>query len=119
MDETINRGPQTIFHGKLVTRTYCGEAGDHAAPNVLSQRDLGLRPDLWTKTDTRVCFCRLSLSANERAMFPEFKSQGIPGFTKIDIMIKKMIKWVAFTNFFQNQSTNCPVNGPDHLGVII
>ena len=49
--ETINRGPMTIFQGKLLTRTYCDEAGDYAAPN-LSPRNLVFRPDLRTKTVT-------------------------------------------------------------------
>ena len=40
----------TIFQDKLVTRTYCDEAGDYAVPNVLNPRDLVFRPDLRTKT---------------------------------------------------------------------
>ena len=42
----------TIFQDKLLTRTYCDEAGDYAVPNVLSQRDLVFRPDLRTKNCT-------------------------------------------------------------------
>ena len=34
---------------KLLTRTYCDEAGDYAVPNVLSPRDLVFRPDFLTK----------------------------------------------------------------------
>ena len=46
-DETLNRGFLTIFLGdKLLTRTYCDEAGDYVAPNVLSPRDLVFRPDI-------------------------------------------------------------------------
>ena len=52
LDETLNRGPMTIFLDKLLTRTYCDEAGDFVVPNVLSPRDLVFRPDLsdinWT-----------------------------------------------------------------------
>ena len=45
-DETLNRGPMTIFQDNLLTRTYCGEAGDYVVPNVLSPRDLVFRPDI-------------------------------------------------------------------------
>ena len=34
---------------KLLTRSYCGEAGDYAVPNVLYPRDLVFGPDLRTK----------------------------------------------------------------------
>ena len=44
-DETLNRGPMTIFHDKLLTRTDYDEAGDYVVPYVLSPRDLVLRPD--------------------------------------------------------------------------
>ena len=42
----------TVFQKKkkLLTRTYCDEAGYFAVPNVLSPRDLVLRPDYRTKT---------------------------------------------------------------------
>ena len=43
-DETLNRGPMTIFQDKLLTRTDCDEAGDYVVPNVLSPRDLVFRP---------------------------------------------------------------------------
>ena len=36
LDETLNRGPMTVFQDKLLTRTYCDEAGDYAVPNVSS-----------------------------------------------------------------------------------
>ena len=48
-DETLNRGLMTIFQDKLLTRTYCDEAGDYVVPNVLSPRDLVLRPDIRNK----------------------------------------------------------------------
>ena len=54
LGETLNRGswPMTVFRDKLLTRTYCEEAGDYAVPNMLSQRDLVFRPVLsdinWT-----------------------------------------------------------------------
>ena len=35
-NESLSRDPMTIFQDKLLTRTYCDEAGDHAVPNVLS-----------------------------------------------------------------------------------
>ena len=44
-DETLNRGPMTIFQDKLLTKTYCDEAGDNVMPIVLSPRDLIFRPD--------------------------------------------------------------------------
>ena len=31
-DETLNRGPMTIFKDKLLTMTYCDEAEDYAVP---------------------------------------------------------------------------------------
>ena len=45
-DETLNRGPITVFQDKLLTRTYCDEAGDYAVSNVLSPRDLVFRPNI-------------------------------------------------------------------------
>ena len=39
-------------HDKLLTRTYCEEAGDYAVPNVLSPRDPVSRPDLSDKNCT-------------------------------------------------------------------
>ena len=39
-DETLNRGPMTIFQDKLLTRTDSDEAGDYVVPNVLSPIDL-------------------------------------------------------------------------------
>ena len=45
LDETLNRGPMTIFQDKMLTRSYCDEAGDYAVPNVLSPRDLVFRPE--------------------------------------------------------------------------
>ena len=45
-DETLNRGPMTIFQDKLLTRTDCDEARDYVVPNVLSTKDLVFRPDL-------------------------------------------------------------------------
>ena len=48
-DETLNRGPMTIFQAKLLTRTYCDEAGDYVVSNVLSPRDLVFRPDIGHK----------------------------------------------------------------------
>ena len=33
-DETINRGPLTIFQDKELTRTYCKKAEDYAVPNM-------------------------------------------------------------------------------------
>ena len=45
-DETLNRGPMTIFQDKLLTWTDCDEAGDYVVPNVLSPRDLVFRPDI-------------------------------------------------------------------------
>ena len=44
-DETLNRGPMTIFQDKLLTRTDCDEAGNYVVPNVLSPWDLVFRPD--------------------------------------------------------------------------
>ena len=47
--KSFTRGPMTIFQDKLLTRTYCGEAGDYDVPNMLSPRDgpdLVFRPDL-------------------------------------------------------------------------
>ena len=49
-DETLNRGPMTIFQDKLLTRTDCDEAGDYVVPNVLSPRDLVFRPAIGPKT---------------------------------------------------------------------
>ena len=40
----------TIFHDKLLTKTYRDEGADYAVPNVLSSRDLVFRPDFQTKT---------------------------------------------------------------------
>ena len=48
-DETLNRGPMTIFQDKLLTWTDCDEAGDYVVPNVLSPRDLVFRPDIGHK----------------------------------------------------------------------
>ena len=48
-DETLNRGPMTVFQDKLLTRTDCDEAGDYVVPNVLSPRDLVFRPDIGHK----------------------------------------------------------------------
>ena len=48
-DETLNRGPMTIFQDKLLTITDCDEAGDYVVPNVLSPRDLVFRPDIGHK----------------------------------------------------------------------
>ena len=45
-DETLNRGPMTIFQDKRLPRTDCDEAGDCVVPNVLSQSDLVFRPDV-------------------------------------------------------------------------
>ena len=45
----VNQGLRdaTIFQDKLLTRTYCDEAGDYAVPNdECSPRDLVFRPDL-------------------------------------------------------------------------
>ena len=39
-DETLYRGPLAIFQDKLLTSTYCDEAGEYVAPNVLCPRDL-------------------------------------------------------------------------------
>ena len=47
--ETFNRGPMTIFHDKLLTRTDCDEAGDYVVPNVLSPMDLVFRRDIGHK----------------------------------------------------------------------
>ena len=39
----------TILQDKLLTRIYCDQAGDNAVPNVLSPKDLVVRPDRnWT-----------------------------------------------------------------------
>ena len=44
---SLNRGPLTIFQDKLLTRTYCDEAGGYyAVSNVLSPRNLVFRDDL-------------------------------------------------------------------------
>ena len=47
-DETLNRGPMIIFQDKLLTKTYCDEAGDYA----VSKDPLIFSPDLsdinWT-----------------------------------------------------------------------
>ena len=51
-DETLNRGPMTIFKDKRLTRTDCDEAGDYVVPNVLSPRDLVFRPDIGQKNCT-------------------------------------------------------------------
>ena len=48
-DETLNRGPMTIFLDKLLTRTDCDEPGDYVVPNVLSPMDLVFRPDIGHK----------------------------------------------------------------------
>ena len=47
-DATLNRSQMTIFQDKLLTSTYCDEAGDYAASNVLSPRELHVvfKPDL-------------------------------------------------------------------------
>ena len=37
-DETLNRGPMTIF--KLLTRIYCDDNGDHAVPYNFKSLDL-------------------------------------------------------------------------------
>ena len=50
MDETINRGPVTIFPDKPVARTDCNEAGDYAVHNVFSPTVLVSRPNLKAKT---------------------------------------------------------------------
>ena len=47
--ETLNRGHMTFFNDKLLTRTYCDEAGDYAVPNVLSPRGLVFKPDIGYK----------------------------------------------------------------------
>ena len=52
LNETLNRGPMTIFQDKLPTRTHCGEARDYAVPNVFSPKDLVFRPDLSDKKTT-------------------------------------------------------------------
>ena len=44
-DETTNRGSLTIFQDKLLTRTYCGEDVDYTLSNLLSRRDLVVRPE--------------------------------------------------------------------------
>ena len=50
--QTFNRGYMTLFQDKLMTRTYCDEAGDYDVTNVLSPRELVFSPDLsdinWT-----------------------------------------------------------------------
>ena len=51
-DETLNRSTMTIFQDKLLTRTYCDEAGGYDVHNVLSLRDLVSRPDLSDKNCT-------------------------------------------------------------------
>ena len=48
-DETLNRGPMTIFHDKMLTRTDCDEAGDYVVPNVLNPKDIVFRPDIGHK----------------------------------------------------------------------
>ena len=48
-DETLNRGPMTIFKDKRLTMIDCDEAEDYVVPNVLSPRDLVLRPDIGQK----------------------------------------------------------------------
>ena len=48
LDETLNRGPMTIFQDKLLTITDCDNAGDYVVrlvPNGLSPRDLVFRPE--------------------------------------------------------------------------
>ena len=45
-DETLNRGPMTIFQDKLLTITDCDEAGDYVVHNGLIPRDLVFRPDI-------------------------------------------------------------------------
>ena len=45
-DEALDRGPMTIFQDKLLTRTYCDEAGGYAVPNALWPRDLVFGRDL-------------------------------------------------------------------------
>ena len=51
-DETLNRGPMTIFNDKRLRRTDCDKAGDYVVPNMLSPRDLVFRPDIGQKTTT-------------------------------------------------------------------
>ena len=36
----------TFFKDKLLTRTYCGETGDHGIQNVLVPKDMCSKPDL-------------------------------------------------------------------------
>ena len=45
-NESLNRGPMTIFEDKLLARTDCDEAGDYVVPNVLGPRDLDLTYDI-------------------------------------------------------------------------
>ena len=45
-DDTLSRGPMTIFKDKLLTRTDSHEAGDYVVTNVLSTRDLVFIPDI-------------------------------------------------------------------------
>ena len=54
-DETLNRGPMTIFQDKLLTRTECDEAGDYVVPNVLSPRELVFRHDIGHKLYHHQC----------------------------------------------------------------
>ena len=53
-DETLNRGPMTIFEDKLLKRIYCDEAGDYA---VLSPIGLVFRPDLSDTNCTIIVEC--------------------------------------------------------------
>ena len=48
-DETLNRGPMTIFQDKLLIKTDCDEAEDYVVPNVFSTRDLVFRSDIGHK----------------------------------------------------------------------
>ena len=48
--ETQSRGPTTISHDKLMTRTYCDEATDFVT-FFLSPRDLVFRPDCQIKPE--------------------------------------------------------------------
>ena len=42
-DETLNRGPMTIFQDKLLTRTDCDETGDYVVPYVFKSKGPSLQ----------------------------------------------------------------------------
>ena len=62
LDETINRGPMTIFQDKQVIKTFCDEAGDYAVLNMPSPRYLVSIPGIRTKHCANNLMLRHSLA---------------------------------------------------------